>query len=77
MMKTNTTGGAARDRSKPMPGKKFVGAQIPASLHAEYGRLCRIAGRSMASDICIAIDVRTRELMRQEREGTIRGTRRI
>ena len=57
--------------------KTYVGTFISKTLHAEYGRLCKLAGRSMASDMQIALDVRAHELQRQEREGTIRGTRRI
>ena len=57
--------------------KAYVGTFSPKALHAEYARLCKVAGRSMASDIQIALDVRAHELQRQEREGTIRGTRRI
>ena len=55
--------------------KTFVGALLPDGLFKEFGRLCKLSGRSKAKETELAISMRVSQLQQQERAGTIGGIR--
>ena len=56
-------------------GKTFVGTLLPDGLFTEFGRLCKLSGRSKAKETERAISIRVSQLQQQERAGTIGGLR--
>lgn len=60
---------------KETRNKTFLGSPLPNSLHHEFSRLCKLAGRSMAKEMETAITIRTAQLQKQEKQGVIRGIR--